>query len=510
MEKILLSMENIEKTFPGVKALQNVKFNLVKGEVHALMGENGAGKSTLMKILAGLYNKDNGKIIFEGKEIFPKTTLEAQNLGISTVFQELNLIPYATVFENITIGREEKRGIFINKEANKKKAKFILSDIMGLDIKVDAKLNTLSSAFQQMISIARAILIDCKILILDEPTSSLDKDEVKILFTVIKKLKSQGISIVYISHKMEEIFEISDRITVLRDGKYINTHKTQDINKLALICEMIGKDASEIVNYKKEYTNNNINEVVYEIKNLNSVTETTNLENLDIKLYKGEVLGLSGLLGSGRTEVTNVMFGLDKKFSGELFLNKNKIKKHSPIQAIKNKMALIPEERRKSGIIPNMSVKENLTLPYINKISKFGFINTSLEKEIVKEYIEKFQIKVPDMNHKIKNLSGGNQQKVILARWISNDSNLIIMDEPTRGIDIGAKREIEKLIKNMTDSGKSILMISSEMEEMVRNCDRTYVMVDGKVISELIGDEITEKNIIDAMVKFNKREVNIL
>lgn len=510
MEKILLSMENIEKTFPGVKALQNVKFNLLEGEVHALMGENGAGKSTLMKILAGLYNKDNGKIIFEGKEIFPKTTLEAQNLGISTVFQELNLIPHATVFENITIGREEKRGLFINKEANKKKAKFILSDVMGLDIKVDAKLNTLSSAFQQMISIARAILIDCKILILDEPTSSLDKDEVKILFTVIKKLKSQGISIVYISHKMEEIFEISDRITVLRDGKYINTHKTQDINKLALICEMIGKDASEIVNYKKEYTNNNTSEVVYEIKNLNSITETTNLENLDIKLYKGEVLGLSGLLGSGRTEVTNVMFGLDKKFSGELFINKNKIKKHSPIQAIKNKMALIPEERRKSGIIPNMSVKENLTLPYINKISKFGFINTSLEKKIVKEYIEKFQIKVPDMNHKIKNLSGGNQQKVILARWISNDSNLIIMDEPTRGIDIGAKREIEKLIKNMTDSGKSILMISSEMEEMVRNCDRTYVMVDGKVISELIGDEITEKNIIDAMVKFNKREVNIL
>lgn len=510
MEKILLLMENIEKTFPGVKALQNVKFNLLKGEVHALMGENGAGKSTLMKILAGLYNKDNGKIIFEEKEIFPKTTLEAQNLGISTVFQELNLIPHATVFENITIGREEKRGLFINKEANKKKAKFILSDIMGLDVKVEAKLNTLSSAFQQMISIARAILIDCKILILDEPTSSLDKDEVKILFTVIKKLKSQGISIVYISHKMEEIFEISDRITVLRDGKHINTHKTQDINKLALICEMIGKDASEIVNYKKEYTNNNINEVVYEIKNLNSITETTNLENLDIKLYKGEVLGLSGLLGSGRTEVTNVMFGLDKKFSGELFINKNKIKKHSPIQAIKNKMALIPEERRKSGIIPNMSVKENLTLPYINKISKLGFVNTSLEKKIVKEYIEKFQIKVPDMNHKIKNLSGGNQQKVILARWISNDSNLIIMDEPTRGIDIGAKREIEKLIKNMTDSGKSILMISSEMEEMVRNCDRTYIMVDGKVISELIGDEITEKNIIDAMVKFNKREVNIL
>ena len=509
MEKILLSMENIEKTFPGVKALQNVKFNLVKGEVHALMGENGAGKSTLMKILAGLYTKDSGNIIFEGKEIFPKTTLEAQTLGISTVFQELNLIPHATVYENITIGREEKRGIFIDKEANKKKAKFILSNIMGIDIKVDAKLNTLSSAFQQMISIARAILIDCKILILDEPTSSLDKDEVKILFTVIKKLKSQGISIVYISHKMEEIFEISDRITVLRDGKYINTHKTQDINKLSLICEMIGKDASEIVNYKKEYTNNNVNEIVYEIKNLNSITETTNLENLDIKLYKGEVLGLSGLLGSGRTEVTNVMFGLDKKFSGELFINKNKIKKHSPIQAIKNKMALIPEERRKSGIIPNMSVKENLTLPYINKISKFGFINTNLENKIVKEYIEKFQIKVPDMNHKIKNLSGGNQQKVILSRWISNDSNLIIMDEPTRGIDIGAKREIEKLIKNMTDSGKSILMISSEMEEMVRNCDRTYVMVDGKVISELIGDEITEKNIIDAMVKFNKREVNI-
>ena len=509
MEKILLSMENIEKTFPGVKALQNVKFNLVKGEVHALMGENGAGKSTLMKILAGLYTKDSGNIIFEGKEIFPKTTLEAQTLGISTVFQELNLIPHAAVYENITIGREEKRGIFIDKEANKKKAKFILSNIMGIDIKVDAKLNTLSSAFQQMISIARAILIDCKILILDEPTSSLDKDEVKILFTVIKKLKSQGISIVYISHKMEEIFEISDRITVLRDGKYINTHKTQDINKLSLICEMIGKDASEIVNYKKEYTNNNVNEIVYEIKNLNSITETTNLENLDIKLYKGEVLGLSGLLGSGRTEVTNVMFGLDKKFSGELFINKNKIKKHSPIQAIKNKMALIPEERRKSGIIPNMSVKENLTLPYINKISKFGFINTNLENKIVKEYIEKFQIKVPDMNHKIKNLSGGNQQKVILSRWISNDSNLIIMDEPTRGIDIGAKREIEKLIKNMTDSGKSILMISSEMEEMVRNCDRTYVMVDGKVISELIGDEITEKNIIDAMVKFNKREVNI-
>lgn len=508
MEKILLSMENIEKTFPGVKALQNVKFNLFKGEVHALMGENGAGKSTLMKILAGLYTKDSGNIIFEGKEIFPKTTLEAQTVGISTVFQELNLIPHATVYENITIGREEKRGIFIDKEANKKKAKFILSDIMGIDIKVDTKLNTLSSAFQQMISIARAILIDCKILILDEPTSSLDKDEVKILFTVIKKLKSQGISIVYISHKMEEIFEISDRITVLRDGKYINTHKTQDINKLSLICEMIGKDASEIVNYKKEYTNNNVNEIVYEIKNLNSITETTNLENLDIKLYKGEVLGLSGLLGSGRTEVTNVMFGLDKKFSGELFINKSKIKKHSPIQAIKNKMALIPEERRKSGIIPNMSVKENLTLPYINKISKFGFINTKLENKIVKEYIEKFQIKVPDMNHKIKNLSGGNQQKVILARWISNDSNLIIMDEPTRGIDIGAKREIEKLIKNMTDSGKSILMISSEMEEMVRNCDRTYVMVDGKIISELISDEITEKNIIDAMVKFNRREVN--
>ncbi|WP_319370071.1 sugar ABC transporter ATP-binding protein [uncultured Ilyobacter sp.] len=502
-EKFLLEMKDIHKTFPGVRALKGVDFRVEKGKVHALMGENGAGKSTLMKILTGIHMKDSekGEIIFDGNSINPRNPLEAQKIGISTVYQELDLIPHATIAENIFLGREPKKNGFINWKKIEKDAQKII-DEMGIKVNVKSILNTQSMAVQQMVAIARGISINSKILVLDEPTSSLDDNEVEVLFRVIRKLKSEGVAIVYISHKLEETFNICDMVTILRDGQFISEYEVENTTRLELVSDMIGRDASSIIKYKKKYDDSKqLNEVICEAKHIQHKSHTADLNGASISIKKGEVVGLAGLLGSGRTELAETLFGLTEPDSGEIKIGGQPSKLKNPIKAIESSFAFVPEDRRDAGIIPNMSVRENLTLALLPRLNKFGVISSKDEKEIVESFIKKLKIKVSNSEQLIRNLSGGNQQKVILARWLCMNPDLIILDEPSRGIDVGAKAEIETLIQELSREGKSVLMISSELPELVRNCDRVVVMADGKTVGELVGDEISEDNIMNAIAE---------
>jgi galactofuranose transport system ATP-binding protein len=503
---ILLEMKGIKKSFLGVHALKNVNFNVKKGEVHALMGENGAGKSTLIKILTGIYTKDSGEILFDGKQISPTSSIQAQQAGISTIYQELNLVPYLSVCENIFLGRELKKNGFIDWKGIKAESEKILNG-MGVKVDVTQPLNHQSTAIQQMVAIARAISINAKLVIMDEATSSLDEKEVTVLFNVIKKLKSQNISVIFISHRMDEIFEICDSMTILKDGEFVGEYLVKDMTKIDLISKMIGRDASSIVNYKKDYSKSNIcDDVVCCAKN---IRKGVKLNGIDIEVKKGEVVGLAGLLGSGRTELAKIIFGSDYSDEGHIEVNGKKVRFRLPKDAIANNFAFCSEDRKVEGIIPNMSVRENMTLAMLRNISKFGVVSTKRQEEIVDQYIKRLGIKTPHADQKIKNLSGGNQQKVLLARWLCMNPDLIILDEPTRGIDVGAKAEIESLIQEMASQGISVLMISSELDELVRGCDRVVVMRDGRKVEELSQDEISQQNIMKAIAQGHKAFDNV-
>lgn len=505
MSEVLLDIKGLEKTFPGVRALKGVNLSVNKGEVHALMGENGAGKSTLIKVLTGIYQKDGGVISFNGEEINAKTPIEANEKGISTIYQELNLVLFQTVYENLFLGREP-RTKFGNIDRKKMiaEAERILGDL-GVNIDVTKPLNKYSTAVQQMVAIARAISINTKLVIMDEPTSSLDAQEVQVLFKIIRQLKSQGISVIFISHKLDEIFEICDRLTVFKDGEYVGNYSIKELDQFKLISLMVGRDAVKLERKKEGYKFTDENEII-SVKN---VKQGMHLNGIDIYIKQGEVVGLAGLLGSGRTELAQILFGVNSMDDGEIFWYENPVKISTPADAIKKGMGFCTEDRKTEGIIPHLSVKENITIALLPKISKFGFVDVKEQNKIVKAYIERLKIKTPTPEQTICNLSGGNQQKVLLARWMCMNPKLIIMDEPTRGIDVGAKVEIEQLIQELSDNGISILMISSEIAEIERNCDRVIVMREGKKIGQLIGDDISHERIMETIAKGSEREVQV-
>jgi ABC-type sugar transport system ATPase subunit len=499
-QEYLLEMQGISKEFPGVEALQNVEFNVRYGEIHALMGENGAGKSTLIKILTGIYHKNFGEIIFDGTTINPVRASEAQHIGISTIYQELNLIPYLSICENIFIGREPKKLGFIDWQTIEKRSKEILQD-MGLGDVVDVKqpLYRQSVGIQQMVAIARAISIDAKLLVMDEPTSSLHEKEVKVLFGVIRKLKKEGISVIYISHRIDEVFEICDAVTVLKDGQLVGDFAVKDLTKLKLISAMIGRDAASIVESKKGYNDAVSDEVICQAINISKGFKP---KEFSVEIKKGEVLGMAGLLGSGRTEFAKILFGDTIPDKGDILVMSRKVAFKLPRDAIKAGLAFCSEDRKAEGIIPNMSVIDNMTLVILPELSKRGIVSKKDQRKVAESFIKKLGIKTPSPDQIIKNLSGGNQQKVLLAKWLCKQPMLIILDEPTRGIDVGAKSEIEALIQDLSTEGISVLMISSEMEELIRRCDRIAVLHDGKKVGELVGEEISENSIMNAIANY--------
>ncbi|MDF2523530.1 MAG: Monosaccharide-transporting ATPase [Clostridiales bacterium] len=494
----ILTMTGICKTFPGVKALSKVDFQLRAGEIHALMGENGAGKSTLIKVLTGVEKMDTGKIILDNKEISVKSPLQAQEMGISTVYQEVNLCSNLTVAENIFIGREPIRAGKIDwKEINKRAEKAL----SRLDIQLDVtqKLDAYSVAIQQMVAIARALDISAKVLILDEPTSSLDTHEVKKLFEVMNKLKCQGLGIIFITHFLDQVYEICDRITVLRNGELVGEYEIELLPKVQLVANMIGKVFDDLSNL------NNAKETVTHIdKKTNFISakgigHTGTIKPFDLDINKGEVLGLVGLLGSGRTETARVFFGIDKPDSGEMIIEGKKVMIASAADAMKYAIAFCPENRKTEGIIADLSVRENIILALQAKKGIAKHIKRKEQEKIADEYIKLLNIKVSDREQLIKNLSGGNQQKVILARWLVTQPSLLILDEPTRGIDVGTKAEIQKLIVKFASEGMAVMFISSELDELLRCCHRLSVIRDGNKIAELSGSGLDEKVIMNTI-----------
>lgn len=502
MAEVLLDIKGLEKTFPGVRALKGVNLTVNKGEIHALMGENGAGKSTLIKVLTGIYQKNGGTICFDGEEINARTPIEANEKGISTIYQELNLVLFQTVYENLFLGREPRTKFgSIDRKAMISEAKRILEEL-GIEIDVTRPLKNYSTAIQQMVAIARAVSINAKLVIMDEPTSSLDTHEVQVLFRIIRQLKSKGISVIFISHKLDEIFEICDRLTVFKDGEYVGDYDIGELNQLKLISLMVGKDTVELERNKQGYEFANA-KVIAEMKD---IRQGMRLNGINIEIKQGEVVGLAGLLGSGRTELAQVLFGSGMPDNGEIFWWGEKAGIHSPADAIKKGMGFCTEDRKTEGIIPHLSVRENITIALLPKLNSFGFVKTKEQDEIVRSYIDRLKIKTPTPEQAICNLSGGNQQKVLLARWMCMNPKLMILDEPTRGIDVGTKAEIEQLIQEFSKSGISVLMISSEIAELERNCDRIIVMREGRVIGELAGDQISQDKVMETIARGSESE----
>ena len=496
---IVLAMRDISKTFPGVKALQHVDFTLRKGEVHALMGENGAGKSTLIKVLTGVHEFESGEIKIDGNpdSIVNHSPQEAQTRGISTVYQEVNLCPNLSVAENLFIGREpRKMGMIDWKTMNKKSAK-ILNDL-NIDVSPTQNLGECSIANQQMIAIARAVDMKCKVLILDEPTSSLDDDEVEKLFVLMNRLKSEGVGIIFVTHFLEQVYAVCDRITVLRNGELVGEYEIDKLPRVMLVAKMMGKDFDDLADIKGQHGEKNFKdaEVVIHAEGLG---KKGSIKPFNIDIHKGEVIGLTGLLGSGRSELVRAIYGADKADSGKLKVNGKEVKIHAPIDAMKLGMAYLPEDRKKDGIIADLSVRENIIIALQAKKGMFHPMSRKEMDEAADKYIKMLQIKTASRETPIKSLSGGNQQKVIIGRWLLTNPDFLILDEPTRGIDIGTKTEIQKLVLDLADQGMSVAFISSEVEEMLRTCSRMAVMRDGKKVGEISGDELSQEGIMKAI-----------
>ncbi|SER69047.1 simple sugar transport system ATP-binding protein [Gracilibacillus ureilyticus] len=493
-----LEMTNIVKEFPGVKALSDVQLRLYPGEVHALMGENGAGKSTLIKVLTGVYPIDQGTVTLEGNPVHISSPLKAQEHGITTVYQEVNLCSNLSVTENIFIGREIKKyGRLAWKEMHQRAEKLL--ERLQLKIDVTKLLSSYSVAIQQMVAIARALNVSAKILILDEPTSSLDRDEVQQLFAVMRQLKKDGLAIVFVSHFLDQIFEITDRLTVLRNGEWIGEYKTAEISRMDLVSKMIGKELEEMEAISSKNTGNTT-ESTQSFLQADEVGLKGKVEPFDLEMRKGEIVGLAGLLGSGRTEMARVLFGADKKDKGKIKVNGKEAHFSSPRNAILYKIGFCSENRKTEGIIPELTVRENMILAIQSVYGWFRYLSKAKQMKIADEYIQLLNINPANPEQLIKNLSGGNQQKVMLARWLVTDPDLLILDEPTRGIDIGAKTEIMKLMTKLSKENKSILFISSEIEEILRTCDRIAVLRDRKKVKEFDNDgKLTQQDVMKEM-----------
>jgi len=488
---IVLTMRGICKSFPGVKALNDVDFTLRKGTIHALMGENGAGKSTLIKVLTGIYPMDAGEIRIDGTEgaISIRSPQEAQSYGISTVYQEITLCPNLTVAENMFIGRTRARTV--DWKGMEKRAGELL-DSLGIPARPRQQLGSCSLAVQQMVAIARAVDTDCKVLILDEPTSSLDDNEVEMLFKLMRDLKARGVGIIFVTHFLEQVYEVSDQITVLRNGELVGQFDVEALPQVKLVELMIGKDIADLAVIKKKAPPSETQEVLYEAEGLSS----SESRPFDFHIAKGEVNGFTGLLGSGRSESVRAIFGADPVTGGQVRVNGKKVRIQKPLDAMKNGIGYLPEDRKRDGIIADLSVRENIILA-LQVIKGMGHPFSRAKAEaFADEYIKALEIKTASMETPIKSLSGGNQQKVILARWLLTHPQYLILDEPTRGIDVGTKTEIQKLVLKLAEEGMSVTFISSEIEEMLRTCSRLIVMRDRNIVGELSGDELTQEHVM--------------
>jgi len=495
MGDLILSMKGITKSFSGVAALKNAALDLKAGEVVALMGENGAGKSTLMKILTGIYSKDSGEIKYMGQEVCYKGPAESEEAGISIVHQELNMMNDLTVAQNLFIGREEMKGLFIDDKKMNEKASELFK-VLKIDINPAEKIGNLTVGKQQMVEIAKAISSNAKVIIFDEPTAALTDSEIEELFKVIRDLKKKGTGMVYISHRMDEINIISDRVIVMRDGEYVGTLITKECSKDDIIKLMVGRtilgEPKTASNVAKDAP------VVLKCENLNRGKA---VKNVSFELKKGEILGFSGLMGAGRTEVARLIFGADKKDSGKIFINGKEVTINTPEDAVAHGIGYLSEDRKRYGLIVDKSIEENTVIASLNDFVKGMFIDKAKSKEVSQKYVESLKTKTPSVSQLVKKLSGGNQQKVVIAKWLVRNSDILIFDEPTRGIDVGAKSEIYALMESLAKEGKSIIMISSELPEVLRMSDRIIVMCEGRITGTLDIAEANQEVIMESATK---------
>lgn len=483
----ILKLNHISKLYPGVVALDDLNIEFKEGEIHAMVGENGAGKSTMIKTISGAVHPTRGTIEINNHTYEQMTpTLSRQN-GIAVIYQEFTLIPVLSASENIFLGEFIMKGMVLDRKEMDKKAEELFNKL-HVDIDPSTKVADLTTGYQQIVEIAKAVSKDAKILIMDEPSAPLTTSEVEAMFKIVDTLKTQGVTIIYISHRMEEIFRLSDRVSVLRDGKYITTVNTADTSKSELIKLMVGRELSETYPERK----NKASETVLSIKKLTG----NGVKDVSFDVKRGEVLGLAGLIGAGRTELAQLLFGYEKIISGEIILNGKSIRPKNCIEAIAAGIALVPEDRKRQGLVLEMSIKENTTMPSMKRISTLAVISSDQEKEMSQSYMDSLRTKAPSIEQKTKNLSGGNQQKVVLAKWLAMDPQVLIFDEPTRGIDVGAKQEIYNIMNELADNGKTILMISSDMEELIGMSDRIVVLCKGRVTGLLEKEEVSQELIL--------------
>jgi ribose transport system ATP-binding protein len=487
-----LRMEGISKSFPGVQALQEVNFEVTRGEIHALVGENGAGKSTLMKVLTGALHLDEGRIILRGEPVEIHSPSDSQELGISMIHQELSLIPYLNVGKNVYLGREPRRRIpgFIDWKKLYSQTQELLGQL-NLDVRARAEAQDLSIAQQQMVEVAKALSLEADLIAMDEPTSSLTDRETEVLFDVMRKLKDQGVAIIFITHRLEEVFEVSDRITVLRDGRHIATAPTAELNHNQVVQLMVGRELDNMYPYSETKERG----VALQADDLADGQE---LHGVSLELQGGQILGVAGLVGAGRTALAETLFGLRQATAGEIHIDGQVVKLHSAKQAIEHGLGFVPEDRKLQGLFLNMAVRENITMSSTSLVSNFGFVNTNKANKLADEYVDKLDIRTPSLRQRIRNLSGGNQQKVIIARWLTLKPRVLILDEPTRGVDVGAKAEIHGLMRQLAEDGVAVLMISSELPEIIGVSDRILVMHEGRVTGRFERDEASQDMIMHA------------
>lgn len=504
-QNVMLSMKKISKTFPGVKALINVDLCLRKGEIHALMGENGAGKSTLIKVLTGVYELEQGEIHLDGmsKVILNHSPLEAQKNGISTVYQEINLCPNLTVAENLFIGREPRKAGLIDWKTMNHRSEELLHSLK-IEVSPTKLLEECSIAIQQMIAIARAVDMKCKVLILDEPTSSLDEEEVDKLFSLMRKLRGEGVGILFVTHFLEQVYEVSDRITVLRNGELVGEYETSKLPRIQLVAKMMGKDFDDLADIKSEHKG--FEQIELPLIEAEGLGHLGTIKPFDLKINKGEVVGLTGLLGSGRSELVRTIYGADKADTGRLKINGKEVKINTPLEAMKHGMGYLPEDRKKEGVIDDLSVRENIIIALQAKKGMLHPMSRKEMEEAADRYIDLLNIKTASRETAMKSLSGGNQQKVVIGRWLLTNPDYLILDEPTRGIDIGTKTEIQKLVLTLAEEGKAVTFISSEIEEMLRTCSRMVVLRDGKKVGEITDQDLSQENIMKTIAGGEKTD----
>ena len=505
----LLSMEHISKSFPGVVALVDAYLHVNAGEVHALVGQNGAGKSTLIKILTGAYSREKGTILFDGRPVNFQTPQQAQENGISTIYQEINLVPFRSVAENVFMGKEPRRWGFINWRKMHSDTVSLLSRL-SISIDVTQPLMTYNIAIQQMVAIARAISFQSKLVIMDEPTSSLNEREVETLFGIIRQLKAEGIAVIFVGHRLDELYAICDRVTIMRDGRTVDVREMQTISKVDLVAKMLGKDLSDLRQHGQTSFSVGLHHTEQHVLlEAQDVYRGHMLRGASIAIHVGEIVGLGGLLGSGRSEFARALFGADPIESGEVRVEGQQTHFHSPADAIRSGLGFCSEDRKADGIIPYLSVRENMTLAALPTLARNGIVSRKKQQEIVDNFIRRLGIKTAGPEQLIRELSGGNQQKVLLARWLCLNPKLLLLDEPTRGIDVGAKAEIQALIEELAEKGLGVLMISSELEELTEGSDRIVVLRDGQTVASLSHEHISQSALVAAMAQGNSDDTQL-